>query len=281
MAQRGLAMALFGLVVAIPASAVGQPKKLDPAGLLPILSGGSTDALAGALRGYLVRNLPDPLYEAWPGWGATTDVTRGLKWKGQGVHVHPEPIKIAKKDGKWRHIRVTAENPADSLVFDIRDLQQPEPGRIVFTVFLALDARIEYEQQNWNAGHRMYSGSARARFRIKALLQCEFTFQLVSGSLLPDAVIRLRVAHADVNFDNFVMEHIAGVGGEAAKVLGDAARGGLKAWHPGLERGLLDRANAAIEKAADTKEVRISLSDLLKKKGWLPVPVPLPGTSPQ
>lgn len=268
-----LFMALLSSAPAAPVAAVHPPapvKRPDPAALLPLLTGGSTDALAGAIRGYLVRSLPDPLYEARHGWGHTAPVARGLKWKGQGLHVHPEVIHLEKNDGQWRHIRVTAENPGDTLVFDIRDLQQPEPGRVTFTVFLSFDAQVVYEQQNWESGLRLYSGSARARFRVKATLSCEATFRLVAGSLLlPDALLRLRVAHADVTYDNFVMEHVAGIGGEGAKVLGDAARGGLRQWHPSLERDLLTRANAAIEKAADTKEVRVSLFDLLKKKGWL------------
>jgi hypothetical protein len=273
MLSRSLAISLIGLTLATPASRANPRapvKRPDASTLLPLLAGGSVDALAGSLRGGLVRLLPDPLYETSPGWGHTTEVSH-VQWKGQGLNVHPEHVKVARNDGKWRHIRVSAVNPADTLVLDIRDLQQPEPGRLTFTTFLSCDARVEYDRQNWDKGIRLYSGSARARFRIKATLYCEASFQLVSGSLLvPDAVFRLRVVRSDVNYDNFVMEHAAGVGGEAAKVLGDAGRGGLHKWHPALEHKMLERANAAIEKAADTKEVRLSVSDLLKSKGWLP-----------
>jgi hypothetical protein len=265
---------LLSLTLVTQASRADPPapgKRPDLSRLLPVLTGGSTDALAGSIRGYLVRSLPDPLYEARPGWGHTRLVLRGVKWKGHGLRVHPEPIRIPKNDGVWRHIRVRAENPADTLIFDIRELQQAEPGRITFTVFLSFDARVGYEQQNWESGIRLYSGEARARFRVKATLRCEATFRLVQGSLLlPDAVFRLRVAQAEVSYDNFVMEHMAGLGGEAAKVLGDAIRGGMRKWDPDLERELLARANAAIEKSADTKEVRVSLVELLKKKGWMP-----------
>ena len=41
--------------------AVGKP--FDASGLLPALAGGSTDTLAGAIRGYLVKSMPEPLYE--------------------------------------------------------------------------------------------------------------------------------------------------------------------------------------------------------------------------
>ena len=98
-------------------------------------------------------------------------------------------------------------------------------------------------------------------------LHCEATARLDdSGGLLPDALFRLRVLQAESGFDNFVVEHIAGLGGEAAKLLGDAARGSLKQWRPSMERELLARTNAALVKSADTKEVRVSLSKLLGKK---------------
>jgi hypothetical protein len=62
------------------------------------------------------------------------------------------------------------------------------------------------------------------------------------------------------------VEHIAGVGGEAAKLLGDAARSSMKHWHPSFERRLIEKANEAVVKAGDTKEVRLGLTGLLGKK---------------
>jgi hypothetical protein len=47
--------------------------------------------------------------------------------------------------------------------------------------------------------------------------------------------------------------------GDAAKLLGDAARSSVAFWRPGLDHKLLDKANRAILKGGDTKEVRISL----------------------
>jgi hypothetical protein len=52
------------------------------------------------------------------------------------------------------------------------------------------------------------------------------------------------------------------VGGETAKLLGDAAVDALRTFKPSLERNLVARANAAIVRAADTKEVRVNLANL-------------------
>lgn len=277
MISRWLALPLTLLILALPVQAgkvpLLQPKASD---LLPLLTGGTTDALAGSIRGYLLRAMPHPLYEHWKDWGRTRPTARGIRWHG----LRPEVRYAPKNDGKWQHLVFLADRPADTLIFDIRNLHQPEPGRIKFQVFLAMDARVLYEQQNWENGIRLYAGSAQAKFRIQATLYCEIAYKVqLGGLLLPEAVVRLRVERADVQYDNFVTEHLAGLSGEAAKILGDAIRGGLHKWHPALERDLLAKANAVIEKSADTKAVRLSLQELLKKKGWLKTAPPVLGST--
>jgi hypothetical protein len=232
----------------------------------PALTQQEAHALAGTFRALLVEHAPRVLYEAWPGWGKTVPVARGLKWTGKHP-LRPDVTYKAKNDGTWRHVRVTADNLADSLVFDLRRVRNPQPGRMTFDVFIAFDAHVEFDQENWDKGTRVYEGSTRARLRVKLLLGCAATTRLeASGGLLPDAYFRLRVTRADLRYDNLVVEHVAGVGGEMAKVLGDAVKGSLREWHPTLERDLLTRANAAIVRAGDTKEVRLSLANLFNKE---------------
>jgi hypothetical protein len=42
---------------------------------------------------------------------------------------------------------------------------------------------------------------------------------------------------------------------------------GLDQWHPSLERELLAKADAALVKAGDLKEVRVGLASLFQGKG--------------
>jgi hypothetical protein len=238
--------------------------RADPPSLPSLLGPAPLDALSGTLRGILIRSLPDPLYDASPGWGHMKYVARGVEWHG----LHPEIQRSHKNDGTWQKVRFSADKPADTLILDLRNPQFPEPGRMTFDLYLACDAHVDYTHQEWENGHKLYDGSVRARLRVKLNLSCEATTRLESnGSILPDAVFRLRVTRADLNYDNFVTEHVAGVGGEMAKVIGDAFRGGLKQWRPSLEREMLARADAAIVKAGDTKEVRVNLVSLFTKKG--------------
>jgi hypothetical protein len=262
-ASAGLLLLLAALASADPPPNIRVPRLEN---VLPLLDASSPEALAGVLRGALIQFLPNPLYEASPGWGNTREVARGLVWRGQGLHVHPEVTRSPKNDGLWRKIHLQATNLQDTLVFDLRDVRQPAPGRLTFTAFLSFDVDTEIEQQKWDAGVRVYSTSVRARLRARLRLDCEAEARLdFAGSLLPDAVFRLHVVRADLGYDNLVVEHAAGLGGTAARLLGEAVRSSLHRFHPSVERGLLEKADAALVRAGDTHEVRISLSRMFQR----------------
>jgi hypothetical protein len=226
--------------------------------------GGSPATLAANLRAYLVEQMPPVLHEDSQNWGAQKLVARGIEWKGKGIA--PRAQKSHKNHGVWRRVRVTAVQPRQSLQLDIRDVRQTTPESKTFTTFLALDTRVEAEQQNWRAGVRVLSGSFKARMRVKLTMQCEVMTRLEKTTgVLPDVVFRMRVLSAKLEYDHFVTEHVAGVGGEMAEWIGDAGLGLMKQIKPSLERNALQKAGAAIVRAADTKEVRLSLGSLFPK----------------
>ena len=131
---------------------------------------------------------------------------------------------------------------------------------------IGLDVDLKFEQQLWQNGLRLYSGETRGRCHAALLLKCEIVSRTEkkAGSLLPDVIVRGRATEAQLFYQDLVIEHTAGIGGDGAKVLGDAAVHTVKQVKPDLERDLLAKANAAIVKAADTKEVRVSFDALVK-----------------
>jgi hypothetical protein len=243
------ALAAGFLLASTGQSAPPPPRaKLDPAAALGALTGGqTTDALAGNLRAMLLAHFPDPLLEDSKNWGGQIKGPRGK------LHNH----------GRWWKVRLEGRSVRDTLIVDLRDVKQVGGGRTTFTLYVSFDGGLLLERQNWKMGVRLFSGSTRARFRIRLTLFCEATAKFVtSNNWLPDAVFRLRVLASDLKYDNLVVEHTAGMGGEPARVLGDFVVDGLKQWKPSLERNLVARANTAIVKAADTKEIRVSMMSL-------------------
>jgi hypothetical protein len=235
----------------------------------PVLGHKDVNALAGTLRGLVVAHAPTTLYEDAPSWGETKRVANGVEWKGK-IGLKPELQYKQKNHGVWKRMKVTAPNLADSLVLDIRHVRRPEEGRLLFDVFVSFDARVQYDQERWRSGIKTYDVSTRARLRVRVLLHCEVTTRIEpNGTFFPDAFMRLRVVKADAGYDNLVVEHIAGLGGDAAEVIGDTIHGAIKEFKPSAERKLFERANAAIVKAGDTKEVKLSLTGMFASKDFL------------
>jgi hypothetical protein len=254
--KRALAMtAAFGcLVPALRADAA----KLDLA---------ATAGVADNLRAILIEAMPDPLVEEHSHWGGQRLVAHGLDWHGKGLHLRPEVEKVPRNDGRWWRVKASAVRLPDTLIVTLRDVHSTAPGLTTFTAFVSFEARVEYDHQNWDRGVRLYGGSAAARMRLNLTLHCEATTKLEpNGTLLPDAVFRLRVTQADLSYDHFEVDHVNGVGGDLAKIIGEAAKAGVEQWRPSLERNLIQKADAAIVKAGDTKEVRLSVLNLLKAK---------------
>ena len=235
---------------------------------LPFLRAQTSDDelanLAKALRPLILNAMPNPLYEKSENWGNKNMAPNQLKWKG----LRPRIIKVPKNDGTWKKTRVKAVNPHGTLEFHLSNLQAVGQDKHTFRAFLALVVQIEHEQEIWESGVRLFRDTIEARVRIKATLDVETTMRLENNpkSFLPDTVFRLRVTRADVSYDNLEVMRIAGIGGTGARWLGEAIRSSLKQWKPSIERELMAKANTAIVKAADTREVRLSLTSLFSKK---------------
>ena len=231
----------------------------------PALDGAVEAVLAGSLHDLLLDAMPAPLAEEAGHWGGQRLAPNGVVWHGRGLKLRPEITKKLRNDGRWWKVKATAERLPETLVLEVRDLRRDGPGKTTFSVALSFDARAEYDQENWDNGIRLYSGSAVARLRVNLTLRCEATAKLeTTGGLVPDAVFRLRVTEARLGYDHFEVEHIAGVEGKLAKLIGEAAKEGVEYWRPSLERRLLEKADAAVVKAGDTKELRLGVGRLLK-----------------
>jgi hypothetical protein len=255
----------FGVMIGLLTISLGKATALAPVAV-PTLPAGSAESLAASLRTLMLQFIPSPLYEDTKNWGMQKEVER-IHWMGQGLKVHPEKVRELKNDGTWKKVIVQTPMLAETLVCEVRNLAQPESGRLTFSLFLAFDIDFDFDKQKWKNGLRLWSGSVRGRMKVQLTLNCEVQSRLeLADKRLPDMVFRLRVLGSDIHYDKLVVTHVPGIGGDMAQVLGDAIHTAVKQLKPSLERKLLEKGNAAIVKAADSKEVRISLTKLLGGK---------------
>ena len=219
--------------------------------------------LAQSLKPILIKAMPATLHEKIDNWDHQIMVPVGLKWRG----VRPEVSKSLRNHGEWKKLKITAQDLPRTLDLKIYDVKSIDAEKQTFKVFLMFEMGVEYEQQNWESGARLWSGSVRARAQMKFDMDCENTLRVeLDKNHLPDFILRIRVTGAKVHYDKLVVEHINGIGGDGAKLIGEAVHRVMNKRRPSIERDLLAKANAAIVKAADTRENRIGFGALMKRK---------------
>jgi hypothetical protein len=215
------------------------------------------------MKPYLVDALPKVLYEHNRSWGRTTMAMHAIRWHG----LRPEIEKTPHNDGHWQKLRIVPRDPRTNLAFSLSEPKVIDADRRTFKAYVAFVAGLEYEQQLWEKGVRLYSGSTRAHVRVQALLDVESTLRWdTSKSAIPDLVLRLKITKATVRMNDFVVEHTAGIGGTGAKLIGEGIEGIVKEAQPGLQERLQERMEAALVKAGDTRDIRLGFGALFGSK---------------
>lgn len=222
--------------------------------------------LSDVVKQLLVKYLPDPAVTSKHNWGQQKEITVRFEPERKGpFRWQVERVKEKRNDGHWTALKLTAMNPRDNLNVELKDVLSPAQGKTTFTAVLSGPVRFGFEQQMWKAGVRLYSGETRGRCDAKSILQCETTSRLdwAPGKLLPTQILRVKVTKADLSYDHLKIEHTAGLGGEAAELIGDTVLAAVKRMKPSLEKDLIEKANAAVVKAGDSKEIRLEMEKLL------------------
>jgi hypothetical protein len=240
------------------ASAKKEALKTDPV---------EAEALTKVLQDLLKKNLPDPVTKSNHNWGHQKAVTTNVLHR-DGLKFWTEQMQEMKNDGTWRRADVRIPDQ-DKIAVAVTELTHPEEGKMLVTVSsLAERVDLHFEQQIWKNGVRLYGGETRGHCRGALVLKAEITTktEIKKGLFFPSISLNLKVTSAELFYEKLVIDHTAGLNGEAAKAIGDVAIGIVKAIKPNLEKDLLEKADTAIVKAAQKKELTLTLDKLLATK---------------
>lgn len=225
------------------------------------------EALAKVLRDLLGKNLPDPITKSNHNWGHQKAVTVN-KHHLDGLRIWTEPVEEMKNDGTWRRTDIRIPDK-DKIALAVTELTHPEQGKMLVTVGVVAErVELHFEQQIWKTGLRLYSGETRGHCKGALILKAEINTktEFKPGSFLPDITLKLQVTSAELFYEKLVVDHTAGLSGDAAHALGDITIQIVKAIKPNIEKDLLEKAEAAIVKAARKSELTLTLDKLMAAK---------------
>lgn len=218
------------------------------------------------MRDMAMQNLPDPLVKANDGWGKQKEYAVGKVILRNPNKVSPELPREMVNDGVWRRFTVTARDPEKTFGIGITELVRPAADTMLVTLNVAMDINFRMEQQLWKRGHKFYSGETRGHCQTAVQLKATVAHKTAPkpGSFFPEVALKITTTDAKIFYDKLVIDHTAGIDGEDAKALGDTMVDLIKTLMPNLEKELLEKGNAAIVKAAGTREIKLELDKLMK-----------------
>lgn len=228
-------------------------------------------AISKLMREAAIQHIPTPLVKANDGWGKQKEFAVGRVMLRNPNRVSPELPRQMFNDGLWRRFTVSARDPEKTLAIGITELVKPEQDTMLVTINVALDINFRMEQQLWKRGLQLYSGETRGHCKTALQLKATVVHKTVPkpGSFFPDVMLKITTTDAKLFYDKVVIDHTAGLDGEDAKAVGDLVIDLIKSIKPDLEKELLEKGNAAIVKAAGTREIKLEL-DKLMKAGAIP-----------
>ena len=236
-----------------------QPKPEEVAGVTKMM------------REMALKNMPTPLVTANDGWGKTKEFAVGKVMLRNPNRVGPEMPRERFNDGLWRRFTVSARDPAETLGIGITELVRPTDDTMLVTLNVAMDINFRMEQELWKRGIRLYGGETRGHCKAGVQLKLKVVqkLQFKPTALVPDVILTITTTEAKLFYDKIVIDHTLGLDGVDAEKAGDFVIDLVKAVKPDLEKELLEKGNAAIVKAAGTKEIKLEL-DKLSKAGLAP-----------
>lgn len=223
------------------------------------------EAVAKLLRDLVKKNLPDPLTKSDKEWGKQVAVVVRHR---EGFRMWSAPVQEMVNDGLWRRFDVRIPDP-DTITLDVTELTHPEKDKINITVKATCErVDLHLEHQLWRNGRRLYGGETRAHCKagivIKAEVETKTEFK--NGGLVPDLTIKFKATDAELSYDELVIDKAAGFDGPVMKALAEQVVQTVKTVKPDLEKDLLEKANAAILKAAGTREFKVAMGKVTEIK---------------
>lgn len=222
-------------------------------------------SLSKTLHSLALANLPNPLVKSNDGWGKQKEFVEGRVMLRKAEKFGPEAPRVLVNDGLWRRITVTPRNPNETLGVVVSELVRFDAETAHMTVDTAMDIDFRVEHQLWKRGHQFYSGETRGHCKAGVKLKAEVVTKStkVPGSFFPEVKLSIKATDAKLFYDKVVIDHTAGLDGLDAQKAGDFVIDLVKTVKPELEGQLLEKANAAIVKAATVKDVKVPLDKLL------------------
>lgn len=219
-------------------------------------------ALSGVVRDAIVREIGGMKAEFSDGWGHQARVWTGkTKVVFQGIKSKVEKIYDTVNDGQWKKGWARLENARNEFDFQVRNFRKT-PGfkEIKFQIYVRAYMRAGGQVRAYKNGIKLYDvdGSGRARVHLTIDMKVYLSNK--------GTRINWEAENVDFKYSDVVVDKVGVLGGESARLLGDAVKKAITQWFPQKERDAIAKAKNAVYGAlSGSAKLRSELTQIINK----------------
>jgi hypothetical protein len=236
------------LVLMIAALAIPGPRRAG-AQSAHAASAPEPQQVLAAMFSRLIEDAIPLEYDKQKDWGATTEITTGVKLEGHGFDARLKKRKRAVNHGVWKHYRLRLIEPQQNLAVQLINLRTIGPGRVAFTLHATAKLDAWARAKAYQYGVHLVALEMESDMRVRLALDGEFGME-TSGSGAATAIAFMPVVTAaQLDIDEFHLRRVSNAHGPVVRELGDGVRHVVEEELNGPR--LVEKLNRAIERKRD------------------------------
>jgi len=225
------------------------------------------NAAGAALADTLARLIRDAVpteYDKQKDWGATKEITIGVRPHGKPFHLHWHERKKAVNHGVWKHYKLRIIEPEQNLAVRLSNLRPLPGGKMGFTLQLDATLHAWSRAKVYQYGIHLIALEIEGDMRIRLQISGEVGLQAAMVAGAPAMAVQPVVNDARLSLEDFRLRRVSNAHGPLVHELSDGVRRIVEEELNGPQ--LVAKLNRAIDKKRD--RLVFSAGDLLKSPWW-------------
>jgi hypothetical protein len=213
------------------------------------LSHADAEAALAATLSRLIEGAIPLQYEKQKDWGATKEITVGLRTAGKGWNTRLTRRKRAVNHGVWKHYKLRLIEPRQNLAVELVDLRPLEAGRVAFTLQMVAKVDVWARAKVYQYGVHVIALEMEGDVRVRVAIDGELGVEVRSDPQKPAVAVVPLVVAARLQLEEFHLRRVSNAHGPVIRELGDGVRKLAEEELNGPP--LVAKLNRAIEKNRD------------------------------
>lgn len=260
----GAGGSFLGVIVAMCLAAIAYAEKpLSPPAPADPANAAAYTALANSLAA-LIRQAIPPVTDKKEDWGATKEISTGVRVEGKPFHWHVHRRKKAVDHGVWKHYVVRLVEPEKHLIVELTKLEALPGGKFAFTLHIETPIDAWARAKVYNYGVHLIALEVEADARLRLDVDGEVGVRFGADGKAATVAVEPVVTDARLSFDHLNIRRVSNAHGPLVDELGGGVRRMLADELDGPK--LTAKLNEAIEKKRD--RLAFSSADLLRSSWW-------------